>query len=88
VATSLLVSLFVLMLAPPVLPKTMIDFDANLDYSKFKTSAYLGGVEQLYRLLWAGSSFAGYTGILLKRLARLQCWLQGEHKSVSTEQHR
>ena len=42
----------------------------------------------LYRLLWAGSSFAQYTGILPKRLARLQRWLQGEHKSVSTEQRR
>jgi hypothetical protein len=46
-ATSLLLSFFVLMLAPLALSKTMIDFDPNLDYSKFKSFAYLGGVEQL-----------------------------------------
>jgi hypothetical protein len=49
-ACSLLVSVFVLMLAPHALPKTMIDFDPNLDYSKFKTFAYLGGVEHLAML--------------------------------------
>lgn len=42
----------------------------------------------LYRLLWTGSSLAGYTGILPKRLAKLQRWLQGEHKLISTEQRR
>lgn len=47
VATSLLLSFLVLALAPIALSKTMIDFDPNLDYSKFKTFAYLGGVEQL-----------------------------------------
>jgi hypothetical protein len=36
-----------LMLAPFAVPKTMIDFDPNLDYSKFKTFAYVGGVEHL-----------------------------------------
>ena len=32
----------------------------------------------LYRLLWAGSSFAGYTGTLPKNLRKFQRWLQGE----------
>jgi hypothetical protein len=45
--TSLLLPFFVLMLVPPARSKTMIDFDPNADYSKFKTFAYLGGVEQL-----------------------------------------
>ena len=49
-ATSFLVSVYVLLLAPAALPKTMIDFDPNLDYSKFKTFAYLGGVEHLAML--------------------------------------
>jgi len=46
----LLASVFALLLAPRTLPKTMIDFDPNLDYSKFKTFAYLGGVEHLAML--------------------------------------
>jgi Domain of unknown function (DUF4136) len=46
-ASFLLVSVFALTLAPRAMPKTMIDFDPNLDYSKFKTFAYLGGVEHL-----------------------------------------
>jgi hypothetical protein len=46
-AISLLLSVLALMLASPVLPKTLIDFDPNLDFSKFKTFAYLGGVEHL-----------------------------------------
>jgi uncharacterized protein DUF4136 len=35
------------MLALPVAAKTTIDFDPNLDFSKFKTFAYIGGVENL-----------------------------------------
>jgi hypothetical protein len=46
-AISLLLSVLALMLASPVLPKTLIDFDPNLDFSKFKTFAYMGGVEHL-----------------------------------------
>ena len=49
-ASFLLASVFALLLAPRALPKTMIDFDPNLDYSKFKTFAYLGGVEHLAML--------------------------------------
>ena len=33
--------------ALPVSAKTTIDFDPNLDFSKFKTFAYIGGVENL-----------------------------------------
>ena len=39
----------------------------------------------LFRLLWAGASLAGF-GNLPRNLAKLQRWLHGEHKSVSTEQ--
>jgi uncharacterized protein DUF4136 len=46
-AIFLLLSVLALMLASPALPKTLIDFDPNLDFSKFKTFAYLGGVEHL-----------------------------------------
>ncbi|MGB7437064.1 MAG: DUF4136 domain-containing protein [Candidatus Acidiferrum sp.] len=46
-AISLLLSVLALMLASPALPKTLIDFDPNIDFSKFKTFAYLGGVEHL-----------------------------------------
>lgn len=46
-ALFLLLPLFLLLLAPSALPKTLVDFDPNLDFSKFKTFAYLGGVEQL-----------------------------------------
>ena len=34
-------------LAFPACAKTTIDFDPNLDFSKFKTFAYIGGVENL-----------------------------------------
>jgi len=40
-----------------------------------------------FRLLWAGSSLAGF-GTLPRSLAKLQRWLHGEGKSVSTEQRR
>jgi len=41
----------------------------------------------LFRLLWAGSSLAGF-GTLPRSLAKLQRWLHGEDRSVSTEQHK
>lgn len=34
----------------PVAAKVAIDFDPNLDFAKYKTFAYIGGVEQLQRL--------------------------------------
>jgi hypothetical protein len=43
--------LFVSLLAPiHAAAKTVVDFDPNLDFSKFKTFAYLGGVEHLEEL--------------------------------------
>jgi hypothetical protein len=41
----------------------------------------------LFRLLWAGSQLAGF-GTLPRDLAKLQRWLRGEDRSVSTEQHK
>ncbi len=40
-------SFLLALVASAALPKTLIDFDPNLDFSKFKTFAYLGGVEHL-----------------------------------------
>ena len=34
-------------IARPLLAKTVVDFDPNLDFSKFKTFAFIGGVENL-----------------------------------------
>ena len=43
--------LLVSLLAPiHAVAKTVVDFDPNLDFSKFKTFAYLGGVEHLEEL--------------------------------------
>jgi hypothetical protein len=39
--------LFILILAPAVLAKMNVDFDPNLDFSKFKTFAYIGGANML-----------------------------------------
>jgi Domain of unknown function (DUF4136) len=39
-----------LMFVPRVGAKTVVDFDPNLDFTKFKTFAYLGGVEHLAML--------------------------------------
>jgi hypothetical protein len=36
--------------APPAEAKISIDFDPNLDFSKFKTFAFIGGVDQLVRM--------------------------------------
>jgi hypothetical protein len=38
------------MIAPPAGAKISTDFDPNLDFSKLKTFAFIGGVEQLVRL--------------------------------------
>jgi hypothetical protein len=42
--------LSLLLFALPAAAKTAIDFDPNLDFSKFKTFAFIGGSEQLNRL--------------------------------------
>jgi hypothetical protein len=42
--------LLCLALAFPVFAKTDVDFDPNLDFSKFKTFAFIGGVENLMML--------------------------------------
>jgi hypothetical protein len=47
---SLLLFAFALFLAVRTSAKTVVDFDPNLDFSKFKTFAYLGGVEHLAML--------------------------------------
>jgi Domain of unknown function (DUF4136) len=47
---SLLLFAFALLLGVRTSAKTMVDFDPNLDFSKFKTFAYLGGVEHLAML--------------------------------------
>ena len=39
--------LAVLLAAIPLLAKTAVDFDPSIDFSKYKTFAYLGGVENL-----------------------------------------
>lgn len=49
---SFFLGLFVLILAgllpaSPPLAKTVVDFDPNTDFSKFKTFAFIGGVENL-----------------------------------------
>jgi Domain of unknown function (DUF4136) len=41
---------FAMMTSPRAAAKTLIDFDPNLNFSKFKTFAYLGGVEHLAEL--------------------------------------
>ncbi|HUN60446.1 MAG TPA: DUF4136 domain-containing protein [Candidatus Sulfotelmatobacter sp.] len=43
----MLLAFLLTLAALPALPKTLIDFDPNLDFSRFKTFAYLGGVEHL-----------------------------------------
>jgi uncharacterized protein DUF4136 len=39
--------LFTLILSPPARAKMGVDFDPNLDFSKFKTFAYVGGAKML-----------------------------------------
>jgi hypothetical protein len=42
-----LLFLMALMLSPAATAKTIVDFDPNLDFAKFRTFTYLGGVEHL-----------------------------------------
>lgn len=42
--------LLILLCALPVTAKTATDFNPNFDFSKYKTFAYIGGVEQLIRM--------------------------------------
>jgi hypothetical protein len=49
-AIAAILCLLALILAPKLSAKTVVDFDPNLDFSKFKTFAYLGGVEHLSML--------------------------------------
>jgi len=46
----LLLALLSLVSAFPAAAKMAIDFNPNLDFSKFKTFAFIGGVEQLVRM--------------------------------------
>ncbi|HEY2823225.1 MAG TPA: DUF4136 domain-containing protein [Candidatus Acidoferrum sp.] len=46
----LTILLLVLLCASQATAKTAIDFNPNLDFSQFKTFAYIGGVEQLLKL--------------------------------------
>jgi|SRR5271169_1425255 len=46
----LLVLLFLFLFAVPAAAKLATDFDPNLDFSKFKTFSFIGGVEQLVRM--------------------------------------
>jgi hypothetical protein len=39
-----------LLMAFPASAKIAVDFDPNLDFSKFKTFLFIGGVEQLVRM--------------------------------------
>ena len=43
-------TLLVLLAALPLSARTTVDFDPNLDFSKYKTFAFLGGVENLLML--------------------------------------
>jgi hypothetical protein len=46
----LLAGLLLLLSALPAAAKLAVDFNPNLDFSKFKTFAFIGGVEQLVRM--------------------------------------
>ena len=46
-APSISLFLFTLILASPALAKMSVDFDPNLDFSKYKTFAYIGGANML-----------------------------------------
>jgi len=50
-AVQLAVMLGALLFALPLRAKTVADFDPNLDYSKYKTYAFLGGIENLVSML-------------------------------------
>jgi len=46
----LLLTMFLLLFAMPAAAKMATDFDPNLDFSKFNTFSFIGGVEQLVRM--------------------------------------
>lgn len=46
-AAAIFLFLLMLILAPQALAKMTVDFDPNLDFSKFKTFAYIGGANML-----------------------------------------
>jgi hypothetical protein len=46
-AAAIFLFLLILILAPQALAKMTVDFDPNLDFSKFKTFAYIGGANML-----------------------------------------
>jgi hypothetical protein len=46
-APSIALFLFTLILTSPALAKMSVDFDPNLDFSKYKTFAYIGGANML-----------------------------------------
>ncbi len=47
---SLVAFLFLLLITPPTTAKVATDFDPTLDFSNYKTFAYLGGTEKLLRM--------------------------------------
>src|SRR5271168_627830 len=47
---SLVLFLFLILATPPTSAKLTTDFDPALDFSKYKTFAYLGGTEMLLRM--------------------------------------
>src|SRR6267378_530626 len=47
VAAAISLFLLTLILAPLAMAKINVDFDPSLDFSKFKTFAYVGGVNEL-----------------------------------------
>ena len=49
-ATAILFFAIALITGPQAVAKRNVDFNPDLDFSKFKTFAYIGGVEQLERL--------------------------------------
>ncbi len=50
-AIELAVLLGAALFALPLRAKTVVDFDPNLDYSKYKTYAFLGGIDNLVNML-------------------------------------
>src|SRR5580704_14789502 len=45
-----LLAVFLMMLAMPASAKVQVDFNPEIDFSKYKTFAYIGGVEKLVML--------------------------------------
>jgi hypothetical protein len=84
---SLLFGLLLLLLAAmPLLARTAVDFDPNLDFSKYKTFAFLGGVEHVVMLevnldLLSGRVHRSVTRELTKK--GLREVLPGEHPDLA-----